>query len=109
MRLLAAFLLSIALAAQTPPDDRCTISGQVVNAATSEPLRRALVSLRRVDSSPGTTNIRLTNAATSDSAGRFTFTGIEPGSYRLSAERSGFLAAQYGSRGPGKSGTALIL
>src|ERR1035438_6508275 len=35
--------------------------------------------------------------------------GIAPGKYRLAAERNGFIATQYGSRGPGKAGTLLTL
>ncbi len=109
MRIPVALLLPFLLAAQPPPDSLCSLSGQVVNAITAEPVRRALLTLRRIDSSPAVTNIRVTNAITTDAAGRFAIAGIEPGTYRLSAERSGFLAAQYGSRGPGKAGTPLVL
>ncbi|MCX6629372.1 MAG: carboxypeptidase regulatory-like domain-containing protein [Candidatus Solibacter sp.] len=110
MRWIGAFLLlPLSLAAQTIPDDSCSIGGQVSNAATGEPVRRALVYLRRVDSSPGVTNIQVSSTATTDAAGRFAMVGIVPGKYRLSAERSGFIATQYGSRGPGKAGTLLTL
>jgi protocatechuate 3,4-dioxygenase beta subunit len=105
----ALLLLPLALAAQTKPDDPCTVSGQVSNAATGEPVRRALVYLRRTDMSPGVTNVQVSNSGTTDAAGRFDIAGIAPGKYRLSAERSGFIAAQYGSRGPGKAGTLLTL
>ena len=105
----ALLLLPLALAAQTKTDDPCAVSGQVSNAATGEPVRRALVSLRRIDMSPGVTNIQVTNTVTTDAAGRFAIAGIAPGKYRLSAERSGFITAQYGSRGPGKAGNLLTL
>src|ERR1035441_5384532 len=106
----ALLLLPLALAAQTKPEDPCSISGQVTNAATGEPVRRALVSLRRIDGSPGVTmTIQVGNTVTTDAAGRFAMTGIAPGKYRLSAERNGFLVAQYGARGPGKAGTLLTL
>ena len=110
MRWMGAFLwLPLALAAQTKPDDLCSLSGQVSNASTGEPLRRALVVLRRTDMSPGATTIQVPQSATTDAAGRFAMAGIAPGKYRLSAERNGFIAAQYGARGPGKAGTLLTL
>jgi protocatechuate 3,4-dioxygenase beta subunit len=110
-------LLPLALAAQTKPGDSCSVSGQVSNAATGEPVRRAMVSLRRIDMSPGVTNIQITtdaagqfsNTASTDAAGQFSISGIAPGKYRLSAERSGFINAQYGARGPNKPGTLLTL
>jgi protocatechuate 3,4-dioxygenase beta subunit len=106
----ALVVLPLALAAQTKPEDSCAVSGQVTNAVTGEPVRRALVALRRVETSPGVTTVRVgTNAATTDAAGQFAITGIEPGKYRLSADRNGFVAAQYGSHGPGKAGTLLTL
>ena len=108
-RMGALLLLPLALSAQTRPDDLCSISGQVTNAVTGEPVRRALVYMRRIDMSPGVTNVQVTQSGTTDAAGRFALSGIAPGKYRLSAERSGFLTTQYGSRGPNKAGTLLTL
>ena len=105
----ALLLLPLALAAQTKPDDSCAIGGQVSNAATGEPVRRALVSLRRIDMSPGMTTIQVVHTVATDAAGQFAMAGIAPGKYRLAAERNGFIATQYGSRGPGKAGTLLTL
>jgi protocatechuate 3,4-dioxygenase beta subunit len=105
----ALLLLPLALAAQTKPDDSCSVSGQVSNAATGEPVRRAMVSLRRIDVSPGVTNIQVSGTGATDATGRFAIAGIAPGKYRLSAERSGFIATQYGARGPNKAGTLLTL
>jgi len=101
-------LAPLALAAQTEAD-ACAISGQVSSAATGAPLRRALVYLRRMEASPGVTNSAVSQTAMTDAAGRFAMAGIAPGKYRLSAERSGYLAGQYGSSGPGKSGVMLTL
>src|ERR1039458_6888776 len=110
MRWMAALLwLPLALAAQTKPDDLCAVSGQVSNAATGEPVRRALVSLRRIDMSPGVTTVQVSHTAVTDAAGQFAMAGIAPGKYRLTAERNGFIATQYGSRGPGKAGALLTL
>jgi len=105
----ALLLLPLALSAQARPDESCSISGQVTNAVTGEPVRRALVYLRRIDMSPGVTNVQVTQSGTTDAAGRFALSGIAPGKYRLLAERSGFIPTQYGSRGPNKSGTLITL
>ncbi len=105
----ALLLLPVALAAQTNPTEPCSVSGQVTNASTGEPVRRALVSLRRIDASPGVTNIQVAQSGSTDAAGRFAIAGIAPGKYRLAAEHNGFLITQYGARGPGKPGTLLTL
>ena len=112
MRAAAFFLLlPLALAAQNPqtPDTLCTISGTVVNALTAEPVRRALVTIRRIDSAPGTNATRVTQAVSTDSTGGFTMTGIDAGTYRLSVDHTGFIPAQFGARGPNKSGTPIVL
>ena len=111
MRWMGAFLLlPLALAAQTNPADSCSVSGQVTNASTGEPVRRALVALRRIDGSPGVVmNIQVTQSGSTDAAGRFAIAGVAPGKYRLSAEHNGFLITQYGARGPNKPGTLLTL
>lgn len=112
MRPTVALLLPLVLAAQgvqTASDTLCAISGQVVNASTGEPVRRATVYLRRTDSSPGVTTISVTHSVSTDASGHFAIDKIEPGTYRLAAERSGFIVAQYGARGPGKAGTPLTL
>ena len=110
MRWVGALLwLPLALLAQTKPNDSCAMSGIVSNAATGEPVRRALVALRRIDMSPGVTTIQVAHTVATDAAGQFAMEGIAPGKYRLAAERNGFIATQYGARGPGKAGTLLTL
>src|ERR1019366_1922374 len=75
-----------------------------------EPVRRALVYLRRIDGSPGgVMNIQVSHTGTTDAAGRFAMAGVAPGKYRLSAEHNGFIVTTYGARGPGKAGTLLTL
>src|ERR1039457_7067549 len=106
---LPLLLLPLALAAQNKPEDPCSISGQGTKAASGGTGRRALVYLRRIDMSPGMSSIQVSNTVTTDAAGRFAMAGVAPGKYRLSAERNGFLVAQYGGRGAGKPGTLLTL
>jgi protocatechuate 3,4-dioxygenase beta subunit len=44
-----------------------------------------------------------------DSGGRFAMKDLEPGRYRLSANRTGFVNGEYGSRGPMRPGTVIAL
>src|SRR5258706_573701 len=48
-------------------------------------------------------------SATTDATGRFTFAGLPPGRYNVTAERSGFITANYGARRPGRAGLPLTL
>ena len=104
MRLLLALLLPLGMSAQAPSDDLAAISGAVVNAITGEPVRRATVMLRRVDIATGTAA-----ATATDADGNFVLGAPGPGTYRLTAEHPGFLAAQFGARGPARTGTSLVL
>ncbi|MEO8371499.1 MAG: carboxypeptidase regulatory-like domain-containing protein [Candidatus Solibacter sp.] len=105
----ALLLMPLALAGQTAGDEAASISGSVANAVSGEPLRRALIYLRRIDASPGVTNMQVSKTTYTDAAGRFTLEGIAPGKYRLSAERQGFLTASYGQRTATGSGTLMSI
>jgi len=95
-----------AAADQTPqkPEDYCSAQGTVLNGATGEPLRKAAVSLRTTGRRPGS---RL--SAVTDDGGRFRIDNVEPGLYRLQAERNGFVRQDYGATRPGRSGKTLTL
>src|SRR5437867_1702936 len=95
--------------APTKPEDRGTVEGLVVNSATGQPLGKAALTLRRVDSPPGPPGSARTYTATSDASGAFHIMGVEPGKYRLSATRTGFVSAEYGVRDFMQSGTTITL
>lgn len=86
------------------------IRGTVLSATTKEPLRRTDVTLTSAmrsgsGSGPGPAIMpggmpSMTKSVT-DAEGNFHFSDVKPGTYFLRAERSGYVAAQYGSRGPG--------
>jgi Carboxypeptidase regulatory-like domain len=98
--------------APTKPEDLSAMEGQVVNAVTGEPLGKAALTLRRADSPPGPPGMggpARSYSASSDASGKFSITNIEPGKYRLSATRTGFVAAEFGARDYMQTGTTFTL
>lgn len=79
--------LAVPLAAQTAPEDPppAVIEGSVINVQNSRTVPRASVTLLRVKGT-GSKSQRC------DSSGHFIFQNVEPGSYRLSAQRQGFFS-----------------
>jgi hypothetical protein len=106
--LLSALLLFAHLGQNPPsqtekPADRCHIEGVVLNAATSDPIPRASVSLQSDKRVSGWKSVM------TDAVGHFEVTNIEPGRYSLSARKNGFIESYYGQRTPGGHGTPLAL
>jgi len=112
---LALAIVPLLLAAQQPaevqpqanpqptrPEDKCSIEGQVVNAQTGDPLKKAHV---RLSSNDGQQNHNY--GAVTDAGGHFAIQDIEPGSYTLSAERNGFTQSLYGARAKSRGFTPL--
>jgi hypothetical protein len=91
------------------PEDKCSIEGQVTNAVTGEPVKKARINLDRMDRRDNGGSIATAYGATSDASGRFTIQDIDPGVYSLSAERSGFAHLEYGDRGPNRPATPFRL
>jgi len=110
MRLTLCFILATVLATAQPqpmtPETSAIVSGKVIATATGNPLRNANITLAPLIQ--GVTGARSFTTTTSDD-GSFTIQLIPPGTYRLTAARGGFVNAEYGSRGPGRTGTPLIL
>jgi hypothetical protein len=104
----ALFLLLQAPTQQQSP--KASIEGFVLRAGTNEPIRAARITLTRA-ATPGTViNITPANAippVTSDSQGRFLATGLEAGTYTLTAQRNGFARQTYGERAVGRPGVPL--
>jgi protocatechuate 3,4-dioxygenase beta subunit len=98
-------------AAQQPedtvkPEDKCSVEGTVLNAQTKEPLKKAHVSLMPAESQKFNST---SWGAVTDAAGHFVVEDVNPGKYRFSAERNGFVRTEYESKGAGKSGALLTL
>jgi protocatechuate 3,4-dioxygenase beta subunit len=98
-----------AIPPETPPEDLCTIEGRVTDAVTGEPVRKATLTLSPTDIPQNVTTPPSSYTTTTDSAGRFAMTALEPGKYRFRVSRTGFVNIEYGARGPMRAGTVLAL
>jgi hypothetical protein len=85
--MVAALALALPLGAQAIPEDQptTTIEGSVINIQNSRTIPRATVTLLHLKGT-GSKSQR------ADGSGHFLFTNVEPGIYRLMAERQGFFS-----------------
>ena len=90
--------------AEVRPEDYATVKGIVVDALTEAPLAKAQVSMRRTGR-----GARQRLSATTGAGGEFTINNVEPGEYRLSAEKNRYARADYGARRPGAQGQTLTV
>lgn len=88
----------------TKPEDKCTIEGQVLSLPTGEPIRKAQITLQSMSAEN-----RSGYSAVADASGHYILPDIDPGQYRLSAARNGFVSAQYGAGSASQAGTPLTL
>jgi hypothetical protein len=109
---LANLLLASSLAAQgltqnapsnTQKKEECSIAGMVVKLAGSEPLSKANVQLQSTEDRAHAISV-VTNAG-----GRFELKGIDPGGYRLTVSRVGFVTQEYGQKKSDDPGAVLSL
>ncbi|HTS64349.1 MAG TPA: carboxypeptidase-like regulatory domain-containing protein [Candidatus Acidoferrales bacterium] len=102
--------------AQPPAPPKGSIEGQVVNAKTGTPLKKAGIRLAPVPApnpnpNPGAGPVQRPpiRSIDTDEQGRFSFAGLDSGKYRLSAERQGFLRQNYGERKYSGGGTPILV
>jgi 5-hydroxyisourate hydrolase-like protein (transthyretin family) len=93
----------------TKPEDLCTVDGQISSVGTGGPLKKVTVTLRATEVPQGRGGGLRGYAATTDASGRFTITGVEPGKYRLTAARTGYVDTEYGSKDYLRTGSVLTL
>src|SRR5215471_19153777 len=111
--LLPALVYSLGQTSDAPSNEgqrKATLSGRVLNAATGEPIRKVHLALGKPEKGDGDDEGSAPLlTGTSNTDGYFLFEGIEPGSYRLSAQRNGFAPTEYGAAGDEHVGTTLTL
>jgi hypothetical protein len=86
-----------------PPKPTASIAGRVIGADTGRPIRNALVEILSWEV------MRLPRRASTDAQGRFEFTGLAAGAYRLTANAEGYLALEFGQQRPPEPGTPIDL
>lgn len=91
------------LPSATRQSDKCTIEGSVLSTGANEPLKKAVVVLRKAEGQDAG------EAVMTDASGHFEFKGIEPGRYHLTATRNGYVRQPYGQKGPRSAGAILTL
>lgn len=79
---------------QYKPEELCTIEGIVRNHLTGEPLKKVNILLNRFGDSRSYTQ---PSSTATNAEGKFALKGLEPGQYRMSAERPGFVRSEYGA------------
>jgi hypothetical protein len=98
---LALPLALLAQPVQPVPQDpaKARLEGQVLNAVTSEPLRKTRLILRMnaaaTNTQPAVTS---TYTVTSDAMGKFEFPNVDPGDYQLTIRRDGFANLVLGAK-----------
>src|SRR5437762_4610086 len=88
----------------TGPQDRGSVAGFIVKMGTGEPLSKAVVTISAFNGGRAQSY-----TATTTSGGQFMFQNLEPGQYRLSATRSGYVRMEYGARSPNRPGLPLTV
>lgn len=103
---LAAFSSGFLFAA-----DKCVIRGRVLSAATGAPLKKAAVWVEAFSPTRGVNGAPAVSgpATITDAEGRFLLDNIDPGSYLLSARRTGYLDQGFGAEEPEVVGQPLKL
>jgi protocatechuate 3,4-dioxygenase beta subunit len=84
-------------------EETCTVSGMVVKLAGSEPVKSAVVRLRKADDQ------NQGYRALTDAAGHFELKGVEAGRYRLEISHSGFVTQEFGQKTTDDPGALLTL
>ena len=104
-RILAGVAVSCLFGSASPSSQEASasLSGVVVSAdAATQPLRRAIVTVNRLEST-----VQL--SAITDDEGRFAFPGLRPGRYTVRASKPAYLTSTFGASRPGRPGTSIAL
>jgi protocatechuate 3,4-dioxygenase beta subunit len=86
----AWMVLAGVIGAQDPSAKSGSVDGTVTNSVTGEPVKKAAIILDQARAGMNAT-VGVPRTAISDARGRFHFDGVEPGSYRISAQHDAFI------------------
>ena len=89
---------------QAAAQARGSITGLIVKMGTGEPVSKAIVTISAFNGGRAQSY-----TATTTSTGQYAFQNMEPGQYRLSVTRSGYVRMEYGARSPNRQGLPLSL
>jgi protocatechuate 3,4-dioxygenase beta subunit len=89
---------------QNRPQDKASVTGTILKMGTGEPVPKATVTISAFNGGRSQSY-----TATTNTQGQFSFQNLDPGQYRLSATRSGFVRMEYGARSPNRPGLPLTL
>lgn len=84
-------------------NQKCVIAGVVLRATSGEPLKKAVLSLKKSDRDEPAKD------AITDANGHFEIKDVDPGRYDLEASHNGYVPQKYGQRTPDSPGTLLAL
>jgi hypothetical protein len=102
--LLALLVFQAGAVPQVRPQDKTSITGYIVKMGTGEPVSKAVVTISAYNGGRSQSY-----TATTTTMGQYSFQNLDPGQYRLSATRSGYVRMEYGARTPNRSGLPLTL
>src|SRR5438128_2510797 len=77
--------------------------------APGQALRGARISLLKRETNGGVESERVIAPVTTGDSGQFRILGVEPGQYRIAAERDGFIRQEYGQRNPAGKGVQISI
>jgi hypothetical protein len=106
----------VAFGQQTEEKKPAVLEGRIVNSKTGEPVRRVNLTLRPFGTpgmggafSFGPAGPAAPYSATTDADGKFRIEKVEPGSYRMMAERQGYVRREYGAKRNAMMGTTITV
>ncbi len=106
--------MAAVILAQSPPQPtvtdqasvgKCSLEGTVVSAVSGEPLSKATVVIEGI----APDNAGVIFRADTETTGAFALRNIDPGRYRMHAQRAGFVDQAYGTKPANRRGTPLAL
>ncbi len=89
--------------AKVPSKQPCSITGLVVKSGTSEPLKKAGISLQKANDPNSAYSTQ------TDASGHFAIEKVEPGYYRLQVQHTGYVSQLYGESSSARRGAVLAL